>query len=60
MRFEYDKRGTPVLVLEKGEATVKITFTEKPHNPRLKDTILEMLAAAYENSLVSRPQKVKN
>ncbi len=54
MKLEYNEKGVPMMVIEKPDARITITFAEKPRNPKLKDSILEMLSAAYENTVVHR------
>lgn len=48
MKLEYDAKGVPMMVIEKPETKITITFNETPTDPDLKGTILELLSNAYE------------
>lgn len=52
MKLEYDAKGVPMMVIEKPDARITITFNETPTNPNLKDKILELLSNSYEKRVL--------
>ena len=52
MKLEYDAKGVPMMVIEKPDAKITITFNESPTDPDLKNTILELLSNSYEKRVL--------
>ena len=52
MKLEYDAKGVPMMVIEKPDAKITITFNETPTDPDLKGTILELLSNSYEKRVL--------
>lgn len=52
MKREYDAKGVPMIVIEKPDAKITITFNETPTDPDLKGTILELLSNSYEKEFL--------
>lgn len=48
MKLEYDVKGVPMMVIEKPDVKITITFNETPTDTDLKGTILELLSNSYE------------
>lgn len=53
MRFEYDENKKPILKTEENGVKITISFSEKPKNTELKETIVDLLTSAYENRVTS-------
>ena len=49
MRFEYDNAQKPVLKMEDNGVNITISFSDKPQNANLKQTIIDLLTSAYES-----------
>ena len=53
MRFEYDKDQNPVLKMEENGVKITISFSDKPKNTDLKQTIVDLLTSAYETRVTA-------
>ena len=53
MLFEYDENRKPILKMEDNGVKITISFSEKPKNADLKQTIVDLLTSAYENRVTA-------
>ena len=53
MQFEYDENRKPILKMEDNGVKITISFSEKPKNADLKQTIVDLLTSAYENRVTA-------
>ena len=49
MRFEYNEKREPIIKTEESGVKITISFSDKPKNTDLKQTIIDLLISAYEN-----------
>ncbi len=54
MKLQFNEQGVPMLVFEEADAVITLTFREDPEKKNLKERLLEMLVAAYENEVLNR------
>lgn len=52
MRFEYDENMKPILKMEDNGVKITISFSDKPKNTNLKQTIVDLLTSAYEQKVI--------
>ena len=53
MLFGYDENKKPILKMENNGVKITISFSDKPKNTNLKQTIVELLTSAYENRVTA-------
>ncbi len=52
MRFEFDENRKPILKMEDNGVKITISFSDKPKNTNLKQTIVDLLTSAYEQKVI--------
>ncbi|MBQ7347648.1 MAG: hypothetical protein IJW55_06790 [Clostridia bacterium] len=51
MVLDYSADGKPILKFEKDGVTVVIAFADETKQEKLKETVMELLTAAYEKRI---------